>query len=247
MPAKSILPPQWEPPAAIVERLGDEAGRQRAMAADGHLLLILHVPPGPEDLERQGRFFWRKPDGSWRSDALGAGPPAIVRHLDEYAKLITDLESRGDAAQVAQDYFSILQHVAPLQRSARNLHLVLQEAREACPDDHDIIVWRDRAYAIERTADLVHSDAKNGLDFAVAHRAEQQAASSERMATAAHRLNLLAAFFFPIAALTAIFGTNLKHGFETLNPPIPFLICLGAGILMGLILSSFVGRGGGSN
>lgn len=245
MPTKSILPPQWELPQAIVERLGEEAGRQRAMSVDGHLLLILHVPPGPEDLERKGRFFWRKPDGSWRSDAFGAGPPAVARHLDEYTKLINDLESLGDAAKVAQDYFSILRQIAPLQRSARNLHLVLQEAREKCPDDHDIIVWRDRAYGLERTADLVYSDAKNGLDYAVAHRAEQQAASAERMATAAHRLNLLAAFFFPIAALTAVFGTNLQHGFETIHAPIPFFICLGSGILLGLVLSGFVGRGSG--
>ena len=101
MPAKSILPPQWELPSTIVERLGEEAGRQRAMTADGHLLLVLHVPPGPEDLARKGRFFWRKPDGSWRSDALGAGPPAVARHLDEYTRLINDLESLGDAAKVA--------------------------------------------------------------------------------------------------------------------------------------------------
>jgi Mg2+ and Co2+ transporter CorA len=244
MPGKSILPSAWQLPPAIVDRLGDEAGRQRAMAADGHLLLILHAPPEDDDLDRIGRFFWRSTDGTWQSSALGAGTHAIGKHLDEFARQLTDLESQADRAQSAKEFFAILRRIGPLQRTVRNLQRVMQEARELEPNDHDLIVWRDRTYALERIAELVYADAKNGLDYATAYRAEQQAASGERMARAAHRLNLLAAFFFPIAALTAIFGTNLDHGFEHLNPPIPFLICLGSGILLGLVLAGFISRSG---
>ena len=57
-----------------------------------------------------------------------------------------------------------------------------------------------------------------------------------------HRLNVLAAFFFPIATLMAIFGTNLQHGLETLSPPIPFLIVLGIGFLAGCIMTGFIKR-----
>ena len=84
---------------------------------------------------------------------------------------------------------------------------------------------------------LVTTDA---LDFAMAQRAEEQARSGERMAAAAHRLNLLAAFFFPIAALTALFGVNLRHGMETTSAPLPFLAVLGAGLILGGLLTLFV-------
>jgi len=74
----------------------------------------------------------------------------------------------------------------------------------------------------------------------MAQRAEEQAQNGKRMAGAAHRLNLLAAFFFPIAALTALFGVNLKHGLEDASAPLPFLAVLGAGLILGGLLTLFV-------
>ena len=71
------------------------------------------------------------------------------------------------------------------------------------------------AVAIARSAELLHNDAKNALDFAVAERAEYEAESSRRALTAAHRLNTLVACFFPIATMAAIFGANLGHGLES--------------------------------
>jgi hypothetical protein len=59
-------------------------------------------------------------------------------------------------------------------------------------------------------ADLLASGTKNALDFYVARRAEEQARTSERMAAAAHRLNILAAFFFPIITLTAILSVEFS-------------------------------------
>ncbi|MEE8452843.1 MAG: hypothetical protein V3R99_13040, partial [Thermoguttaceae bacterium] len=101
---------------------------------------------------------------------------------------------------------------------------------------------RDRAYDIARTAELLYSEAKNSLEFEIARRTEQQAASARQMSVSAHRLNLLAAFFFPIATITAIFGVNLQHGFETQSAPLPFVVVLGAGLLLGVVLKSFVTR-----
>ena len=71
--AQPILPSAWQVPAAIRNRLGSRVGRQRTMAADGHLLLVLHAPPKPDDPERVGRFFWRNPQGEWLSKDLGSG------------------------------------------------------------------------------------------------------------------------------------------------------------------------------
>jgi Mg2+ and Co2+ transporter CorA len=53
---------------------------------------------------------------------------------------------------------------------------------------------------------------------------------------------MLAAFFFPIATLTAIFGVNLRHGYEERHVPQLFLVTIGAGLLMGLLLTLLIGR-----
>lgn len=238
----SLLPSVWKVPPQFVARLGDQVGRQRAMFADGNLLLVLHAPPGPEDDARQGRFFWRKEDGTWSSDQFGAGPGALGRHLEEYTKVVEQLEKQDDAASTADEYFEVLQAVAPIQRATRNLHQTLQEAREMIPEDRDLIRFRDQAYAVERMAELLHDGVKNGLEFAMARRAEEQARSAHQMTVAAHRLNVLAAFFFPVATLMAIFGANLKHGMEDLPAPLPIAIVLAIGLACGAVLAIFISR-----
>ncbi len=240
MEAKSLLPRVWEVPKVFRDRLGSSVGRQRVMAADGHLLLVLHLPPGPDETARQGRFIWRKADGTWTSNDVGGGPQVLAKHLDDFDKAIHVCDVQEEQAKSTEEYFAVLERLVPIQRSARNLHAVLQEARDLCPNDRDIINARDRAYDIARTADLLHTETKNSLDLLTAKRVEEQARASRRMAVSAHRLNLLAAFFFPLAALGGIFGVNLVHGFETFQPPIPFLAFVAAGVMSGLILASFV-------
>jgi hypothetical protein len=212
------------------------------MHADDHLLLVLHASPRPEDDERHGRYFWRNPAGQWRSSDLGSGPSALKTHLDQYAAAIEKFDAQEDQAASAEDYFAVVEGVAPLLRAAQHLHQVLQQAREMVPHDRALIDFRDRAYTLERQAELLYTAAKNGLDYAVARRSEEMALASHRMATAAHRLNLLAAFFFPVATLATILGVNLKHGFEEAPPPRSFLIFVLAGLACGLILSLFVVR-----
>ena len=126
-------------------------------------------------------------------------------------------------------------------RAIRNLHAALQDAREKIPGDRDLIKARDRAYDLERTSDLLISDVRNALQYATARKAEEQAAASHQMAVSAHRLNMLAAFFFPIATLTAIFGTNLSHPLEkVLPPPQAFFAVIATGALLGLLLASYL-------
>ncbi|MBN2473041.1 MAG: hypothetical protein JXB62_00435 [Pirellulales bacterium] len=243
MAGKSVLPPLWNVPQEFRNRLGEQAGRQRAMHRDGHLLLVLHGPPQPEDVRRDGRFFWRAPDGAWNATVFRGGANAIRMHLEEFAERLEEYDERLEQASSAEDYFRLLQSLAPLCRSARHMHHTLQEARKTCPDDRDLIIFRDRAYEIERSAELLYDEAKNALDFAVAKRAEEQTGYSLRMALSTHRLNLLAAFFFPIATLSALFGANLKSGLEEACAPLPFVGVLCAGLLLGAVLKSFVTRG----
>lgn len=241
MTSKSLLPPGWEVPAEFRKRLGDKIGRQRTMDADGHLLLVLHACPSIEEGDRRGRFFWRKPDGTWTGNESSGGINTLPKHLAEFSTAVEAIDNRLDAADDAKDFFDVMSALSPLLRTVRNLHKTLQAARETLPDDREIINARDRAYELERAAELLYEDSRNGLEFVMARRAEEQAAAGHRMAVSSHRLNLMAAFFFPVATLATIFGTNLIHGFEGEHSPLPqpwpFLIMVGVGIGLGLILT----------
>src|SRR5689334_22098541 len=69
-----IIPPTWNLPDAARARLGRTTyGRQRAIFAEGHLLLVLHKPPGPDDTDREGVLFWRNPAGDWQCNRGGPG------------------------------------------------------------------------------------------------------------------------------------------------------------------------------
>lgn len=242
---RSLLPASWAVPDAFRRRLGEQSGRQRAMQTDGHLLLVLHSPPSPDSPHREGRFFWRDATGAWTPPGTAPSQPGVGQLLAEYEKTIEKLQQSEDEAVTARDYFNLLNRLNPLVRSSRNLHEALQEGREAAPNDRQLLLWRDRAYAISRSAELLQNDAKNALDFAVAERAEQEAESSRHQLAAAYRLNILVAIFFPIATLAAIFGVNLRHGLESYDQsyaPYPLLFLLGGGLLVGLILTAMIAR-----
>ncbi len=240
----TLLPAAWKVPPVFRERMGTQVGRQRMMVADGHLLLILHAPPKPDEAGRVGRFFWRSPDGTWTSNEFGTGVNALNSHLDSYQEITSKLDAQEENASSAQDYFDVLESIAPVNRAAHNLYNVLQEARKACPEYRELINLRDRAYDTQREAELLYNGTKNSLDFAVAKRAEEQAVASHQMALSAHRLNVLVAFFFPIATLTAIFGVNLRTGLEDTAPPFLFLGVIALGLAFGGVLTAFVTRRG---
>lgn len=241
-PQKSVLPSTWEVPAEFRSRLGEKAGRQRAMMAEGHLLLVLHAPPKKDEPDRKGRLFWRKPDGTWLSNELGGGAAALAKHMAEYAEIIDKMDRQEDAAGSVDEYFTILDAMGPVQRSARNLHATLQEARKLLSADRDLINFRDKAYDIERTAELLYNDVRHALEFAVAKKSEEQAAAAHQMALQSHRLNLLVAFFFPLATLVAIVGSEMRHGLEDYLPyPYLFYAVIVIGLVLGGLLAGWLG------
>ena len=104
MHKKTLLPSAWQVPEVFRDRLGESVGRQRTMLEDGHLLLVLHSPPGPDDEAREGRFFWRDTDGAWASTTPGSGHSAINAQLDEYVVILGRLDDQEEAARTADDY-----------------------------------------------------------------------------------------------------------------------------------------------
>ncbi|MEZ4463690.1 MAG: CorA family divalent cation transporter [bacterium] len=231
-----LLPSSWELPDAIIRRVGDTVGRQRAMIAEGHLLLLLHAVPGPDVADRHGALFWRAPSGEWRASVgRGAGHTALLAHIKSYDDAVDALEKRTESADSADDWFDIIKAAVPLHRSARNMLATLQSAREALPDARQLIIARDLAIDVERGAELVHEEAEHGLRFAQAHQAEAQAQAAEQMARAGHRLNMLAALFLPLTAVGGLFGMNLPFGFEA--EPWMFYAALAASVVFGLLFS----------
>lgn len=240
-----MLPAEWAIPEALRRRMGTTTGRQRVLDGDGHMIIVLHAPPTASEAARRGRFFWRDPNGAWQAAPKAEQVTGLDEHLAEYERVIERLEQAEESARQAREHFELLARLAPLVRSSRNMYDALQRARQTVPEDRRLIAARDKAYDLSRRAELLYEDAKNGLDFAVAWQAEQQAESSRQMSVAAHRLNVLAAFFFPIATLTTIFGANLRHGAEAIDArlaPLPLLSLIAISLVIGMILTWFVTR-----
>lgn len=238
-----LLPKDWNVPQELKDRLGGEVGRQRSMFAKGHLLVILHSPPKLDDFDRIGRFYLRRPDRTWVS-THGSGQDVLQDYLLEFQARLEVLEEEEFKAKTSTEYYEVMRHVSPLARTARNMHKAIQQAREFVPLSKDIINLRDLAYQNERMAELLYADARNSVEYVIARKAEDQAKSSHIMAVASHRLNVLAAFFFPLATLSGIFGVNLRHGLEP-EPGssfFPFIGMLLLGLLFGFILKTLISR-----
>ncbi len=235
-----IIPPTWNLPEAIRARLGQSTyGRQRAIIEDGHLLLVLHRPPGPDDSRRDGVLFWRPPGGDWQFSRGGPGPGGLKRHLQGYAELEAKLAADYEAADSTTSLFTLIETLTPLARAARNQHVALQAAREAFKGDALLIELRDQAYELERNLDLLLEDARNALNYRTARDGEEQARLGREALRASHRLNVVAALTLPLTAVTSVFGMNIAHGLPVPGPVI-FWSVFGAGLGLGVLMKSWV-------
>jgi len=96
-------------PDTIKKRFGERsAGKQRAMEAEGHLLLVLHKAPKPHQRDRAAVFFWRRPDGTWQASNGGRGLQLLNDHIKAYNQAEIDLQTRYEKAEEAEDYFELL-------------------------------------------------------------------------------------------------------------------------------------------
>lgn len=231
----SLIPFGWEVPGIFRSRLGTRAGRQRIMKADGHLLIILHKVPRAGSSDRDHAFFWRHPNGDWTATESVSGASALHAHFEHWRKAIDELEDLMQEAPSADNFFTVLQRTSPLLRTIRNSYRTLQEARDVC-DDRTILLARDEAGELERAVDLLHTDAKNGMEFMIARQGEEQARRAHQLVIAGYRLNLLAAMFLPLTALGSIFSMHLSHGLESSPSPWTFWAFVGAALLVGLVM-----------
>lgn len=243
MATPPLIPATWQLPDEFRQRLGTSVGRQRLMEAGDELLLVSHYPPEADEVARRGILFWLDGAGDWRCSNGDPGRTAISLHLDRYSKKLDEYDAMEEKAVQADDYLPVLEGLAPIVRASRNLLDLFEQARRARPTERSLIDHRDRAYEISRHAELLYEDAKNSMDVAVIRRADEQAMASRQMALAAHRLNILAAMFFPFATIGAIFGTTLTDNWSWSSSAFPFVLFLIVGVLMGVMLYSYISHG----
>ena len=173
--------------------------------------------------------------------AAGGGLSGLEEHLAAYRAAIHHLDEEVEAAKTARQYFDVMRRMHPLQRSTRSMFEAIQAMREALSEDTRVINMRDQAADLERAIELIAADAKAGMDFTLAESASQQALAAEVANQEARRLNRLAAFFFPLATLVAVFGMNPP---ESITQARGFWVVLAAGIVLGFIVHSVVAFGG---
>jgi Mg2+ and Co2+ transporter CorA len=213
--------------------MAEVPGAQRVLEGDGHLLLILHKLPTSSRRIRELRLFWRNSAGEWSASELGKGIKALQQHVAEFNEHLLKLEDAERAAASAEEYYQIQRAISPIHRTGKHMAATLARAHELVPEDQGLLACRNLAATVERASELLKEDATHGLQYAMAKHAESQA-------LAGHRLNLVAAIFFPIMAFAAIFGMNITHGLEELGRPWLFWALLVLGIFLGFVMRSIV-------
>ncbi|WP_236903856.1 hypothetical protein [Comamonas serinivorans] len=233
----------WPMSPEIERRLGSSYGAQRAIAADGQVLLILHAPPRPGQ-PRDHEVFLRLPaEGNaarWMYEGQDGGQRELMRLLDDYVKILEQLEARHERAQTASELFTIIGPCIPLARAASNMQAALQAARDAAPDDQGLIDQRDRAVEISRGFELLLADTRMELDYRLALAAEEQTRATQEVTLAQRKLNVIAALTFPLMAIGAALGMNLHSGIEDVQGWV-FWAVIAAGGMLGLMIKRWVG------
>jgi len=225
---------KWTLNEGIKKRLGDgRYGRQRTIAVDDQMLVILHEPPKVDVNERIVSVFLREKDGSWLHNGQRKGEGMLQRLLEDYRQQFEQYEKKYNKAKTSDDLFLVLEGLNPVLRAIKNLELALQDARQACPDDKLALTMRDEASDCLRNFELLAEEARLALDYRMAKNAETQIEQSQKMAKAQHKLNLMAAITFPMMALSSLFGMNLMSGLED-SPKILFYMVVTFGFVVGI-------------
>lgn len=235
----NLLPTGWNLPESIQRRVGKTAGKQRIIAEEGHFLVILHgLPDAKNHVSRTAHFFHRDPTGAWQSfpKDFGRGAAALRGHVERFHDVVETFDDRLEVASTADDWFALLREIGPVLRTTKNLMKVLEDLRTAVGPEPDLIAARDRAADVERTAELVHQWASQGLDYSIARSNEEQAKLSDFISRSSHRLNMLAALTLPLTAVGSFFGVNLASGIETSLAPSLFWGIGTASLAIGLAI-----------
>ena len=145
----------WDLPPAIERRLGPKSyGRQRIIAEDDHVLIILHGVLSRDQDFPEEHVFLRSPDGSLQGNGKPKGEKQLRQLLAQFDSTLDELEEQCQASSTASELFASLDLVTPIKRTTTHLYETLQAARQTI-DDNLFIELRDEAYMVSRAYDLL--------------------------------------------------------------------------------------------
>ena len=233
----SLIPKQWQVPQVFRDRLGADPGKQRVMSEEGQYLIILHKVPSAADRgARTAVLFWINEAGEWKSTPDSGGISGLIQHLDEYEETTKKLEAELDspaALQCAERLHQIHDNATPLHRASRHLLAVMEDLRVLFSENRKLLLLRDTAVNIERSADLLLADTKSSLEFLIAQNSMKQANAAHMATLEANKLNRLAAFFFPVITIASIL--SIKNPEKTLKEASTYGVIV-AGLILGMFL-----------
>lgn len=231
-----VIPEKWDIPATLRSRVGKTIGRQRTIQEDGHTLILLHQAPIANEKTRKGACCWITPDEKilFHSDTEN-----FDFIFNNYRKKINHLENAYKTADSAILHFKVLEEIVPIYFATIRLANALQMARDLLPKDRQVLLWRDETYELQRETEILQTCAKNALDYHQAKSVEDLSQITYELTKTSHRLNMLATFFIPMMAISALFGMNVPNGFEKSESNLMFWgITLGS-VVIGLVLGAF--------
>lgn len=124
-------PPKiWDLPFDIRRQLSGRGGRQRALAADNHLLIVLYQVSKPKSSRGETVYFWRNREHEWHYSERGGGFSALEKVVESYGNRIAELEESLSTADDSRARFQLLDDVTPVLRSVRNLADALHKGLE---------------------------------------------------------------------------------------------------------------------
>lgn len=239
----TVIPKAWSIPDIFRARMGSDVGKQRLMSEEGHHLVVLHEIPVLSDKgQRSPALFWVNDVGEWKSMPESGGRSALKQLVQGYQEKISALElkmTKVEGDNTPEDVHEVIDEAAPLQRTARGLARVMQALRETLKEDREVLNIRDTAVSLESSIDLLIADAKSTLDFMTAKNTMIQAKESAKAAREAQKLNRIAALFFPLVTLAALFGMNAPA--DVLRSDGSIIVIL-VGLVMGVLLWTILSK-----
>ncbi len=230
------IPEKWDIPAKLRARVGKTIGRQRTIQEDGHTIILLHQAPNATEKSRKGACCWVTPDEKFIFHPDTENFDTI---FNNYRKKISSLENEYKTASSAIQYFNVLEEIVPIHFATIRMASALQMARDLLPNSRQILLWRDETYELQRETEILQTCAKNALDYHQAKSVENLSHITYELTKTSHRLNMLATFFVPMMAVSALFGMNIPNGFEKSESNFMFWGVTLFSIALGLFLGSF--------
>lgn len=169
---------EWELPEEKKTRLSHQPRLQRAIIADGHILMVLHKPPRPGKSTCEAVTFWRKPSGNWQCSEGCAALAELEQLVNDYDTAIAQIEEEWERSVDPHTPLKPPSQIGRFWRASVSLRDALQEATNAISESEERLDFQglcDRMNDIAWTSEILRTEAMNALRVYFTKQREVQA------------------------------------------------------------------------